>query len=68
MTTLTPDQLRRRDRVEGVIRLMAPALDVLLAVGDRVSRIVERGPDEYHSPRVASSDDPRRMAPRSMRG
>jgi hypothetical protein len=67
MTTLTPDELRRRDRVEGVIRLMAPALDLLLAAGDRVSRIVERGPDEYQAPRVTSSDAPRRMSPRSSR-
>ena len=68
MTTLTPDQLRRRDRVEGVIRLMAPALDVLLAVGDRVSRVVDRGPDRHHAARVATSRDPRRVAPRGVRG
>jgi hypothetical protein len=41
---LTPDQLRTRDRVEGVIRLMAPGLDLVLAVGERLSRIVE--PDD----------------------
>ena len=42
MSALTAGQLRTRRRVEAVIRLMAPALDVVLAVGDRVSRIVER--------------------------
>lgn len=68
MTTLTPDQLRRRDRVEGVIRLVAPALDLMLAVGDRVSRVVERGPDRHQAPRVATSRDPRRVSPRSVRG
>ena len=52
MAGLTPDQLRTRRRVESVIRLMAPALDVLLAVGDRVSRIVERDDPEYYPPRV----------------
>jgi hypothetical protein len=55
MAPLTPDQLRTRRRVESVIRLMAPALDVVLAVGDRVSRIVERDDVEYYPPRVTRS-------------
>ena len=42
MAPLTPDQLRTRQRVEGLIKLMAPALDLVLAVGERVSRVVER--------------------------
>jgi hypothetical protein len=49
---ITASQLRTRRRVESVIRLMAPALDVVLAVGDRVSRIVERDDPEYYPPRV----------------
>jgi hypothetical protein len=53
MASLTPSQLRTRRRVESVIRLMAPALDLVLAVGDRVSRIVERDDPEYYPPRVA---------------
>ena len=53
MPSLTASQLRTRRRVESVIRLMAPALDVVLAVGDRVSRIVERDDPEYYPPRVA---------------
>jgi hypothetical protein len=52
MASLTPGQLRTRRRVESVIKLMAPALDVVLAVGDRVSRIVERDDPEYYPPRV----------------
>lgn len=48
MSPLTPNQLRTRRRVEGVIRLMAPALDLLLAVGDRISRVVDRDDPEYH--------------------
>jgi hypothetical protein len=50
--SLTPDQLRTRDRVEGLIRLMAPGLNLVLAVGDRLSRIV--GPDdpEYYPVRT----------------
>ena len=38
--------------MEGVIRLMAPALDLVLAAGDRLSRIVERDDPEYYPPRV----------------
>jgi hypothetical protein len=57
MAALTPDQLRTRRRVESVIRLMAPALDVVLAVGERVSRLVERDDPEYYPPRVARGPD-----------
>jgi hypothetical protein len=59
MAHLTPDQLRTRERVEDVIRLMAPALDLLLAAGDRVSRIVEREDVEYYPPRVGRGEPPR---------
>jgi hypothetical protein len=54
----TPSQVRNRRRVESVIRLMAPALDLLLAAGDRVSRIVEREDAEYHPPRVTRPERP----------
>jgi hypothetical protein len=57
MAPLTPDQLRMRRRVETVIRLMAPALDLVLAAGDRVSRIVEREDTEYYPPRVTRGSD-----------
>jgi len=36
-------------RVERVIALLAPALDLLLAVGDRVSRVLEPD-DPYYAP------------------
>lgn len=52
MAPSTPAQVRTQDRVEGVIRLMAPALDLLLAVGDRVSRLVTREDSEYLPPRA----------------
>jgi hypothetical protein len=54
---MTPDQLRTRRRVEGVIRVMAPALDLLLAAGDRISRVVEREDVEYYPPRVTRGVD-----------
>jgi len=41
MAPLTPDQVRTRERVESVIRLAAPALNAVLAVGERISRLVE---------------------------
>lgn len=50
MGNLTPVQRRRRDRAEGLIRLIAPALDLVLAAGERLSRVVERGDDDYYPP------------------
>ena len=58
MPPLSPDQLRTRRRIESLIRLMTPALDALLAVGDRVSRIVEPEDVDYYSPRVRRDDPP----------
>jgi hypothetical protein len=55
---MTPDQRRRREQVEGVIRLMAPALNLVLAVGERMSRIVEPEDTEYYPPRPASTGGP----------
>jgi hypothetical protein len=39
---LTRAQLARRRRVESLISLVAPALDLLLYAGDRVSRVAGR--------------------------
>jgi hypothetical protein len=58
MAQLSPDQLRTRQRVEGLIRLAAPALDLVLAVGERVSRIVEPEDVEYYPPRVTRESPP----------
>jgi hypothetical protein len=44
MSTLTPQQRETRDRFEGLIRRMAPALDAILWVGERVARAAE--PDD----------------------
>jgi hypothetical protein len=55
---LTPDQLRTRGRVEGVIRLMAPALDMVLKAGEQLSRIVEREDSEYYPPRAGTGAEP----------
>jgi hypothetical protein len=58
MAQMTPGQLRTQQRVEGLIRLVSPALDLVLAVGDRVSRIVEREDVEYYPPRVTRESAP----------
>lgn len=55
---MTPDQLRTRERVEGLIRLAAPALDLVLALGERVSRLVEPEDTEYYPPRAAGGGPP----------
>jgi len=44
--TPSPTQLAWRGRIEAVLRVAAPALDLLLAVGDRVSRVVDRDDDD----------------------
>ena len=43
MAARSPSQLARRRRIEALIGLAAPALDLLLAAGDRVSRVAGRG-------------------------
>lgn len=48
--------MRTRERVETVIRLMAPALNLVLAAGERVSRIVEPDDPEYYPARVDGTD------------
>jgi hypothetical protein len=45
----SPQQLRRRDRFESALRLAAPFLDLVLAAGDRFSRIVAPGDSEGYA-------------------
>lgn len=52
----TPTQLVWRGRIEAVLRIAAPALDLVLAAGDRLSRVVER--DEMEPPAARASFDP----------
>ena len=51
MSHRTPGQLALRRRIESVIRLAAPALDVLLYAGDRVSRVAGRNQIDPDPPR-----------------
>jgi hypothetical protein len=50
----TPQQLQTRARIEAVIGLAAPALDLLLSFGDRVSRVV--APEDDYVPVRAAAD------------
>jgi hypothetical protein len=58
MAPLTPSQERTRERVETVIGVMAPALTLLLAVGDRVSRLVQPEDHEYYPARPLGDREP----------
>jgi hypothetical protein len=42
MAPKTPSGLANRARIESLLRLAAPALDLMLAAGDRVSRVAGR--------------------------
>ena len=59
---MTAGQLRTRRRVEGLIRVMSPMLDVVLAVGERVSKIVEPEDSDYYPPRVTRHSEPARKS------
>ena len=48
MSELTSGQQRMRERVESLIGIAAPALDLVLAVGERISRIAEPEDYEYY--------------------
>lgn len=58
MAPLTPDQLRTRERVETLIRIAAPALNLVLAVGERISKIAEPEDHEYYPPRTSTGTAP----------
>jgi hypothetical protein len=47
-----------RDRFETVISAAAPLLDLLLAVGDRVSRLIEPKDYEYYPVRDEDPEEP----------
>jgi hypothetical protein len=55
----TAGQLARQRRVEGLIRLVAPVLDVVLFAGEQVSRVAGRN--------EIDPDPPRRLGDRGVR-
>jgi hypothetical protein len=46
MAPPSPIEIAARRRLEQVLRLAAPALDLVLLAGDRLSRAVDSGDDE----------------------
>jgi hypothetical protein len=60
----TTPNVKLRGRIETMIRLLAPVLDLMLAVGDRVSRVVEREDPDYVPARTSYE---RESAPRGLR-
>jgi hypothetical protein len=64
----SPTQLQWRRRIEAALRVVAPALDLLLAAGDRVSRVVDRGDGELDSLPPAPVPPRRRVGPGSPAG
>lgn len=59
MAHRTPTQLALERRIEALIRLTAPVLDVVLFAGEQVSRVAGRNEIE--------PDPPRRLGDRSTR-
>ncbi len=61
MAPLSPTQRAWRARIESLLRIAAPALDLYLAAGDRLSRAVERDDLDWVPPRKAlpPSETPR---------
>ena len=50
----TPQQRIWRDRVEALIGLAAPVLDLVLNAGDRVSRALAPGDSDYYPIRASA--------------
>jgi hypothetical protein len=59
VTELTPSQERTRRRFETVIGLMAPGLSLVLAAGDRISRVVQPEDFDYYPVRPLGEWEPR---------
>lgn len=60
VAALTPAQRARVRRIEALIRVAAPALDLLLYAGDRVSRVAGRNQIDPDPPRRAMGSGPMR--------
>ncbi len=63
MAASTPN-VRLQRRVELVIRVFAPALDLMLLVGDRVSRVLDRDDPDHVPARMPFEGE---SAPRGLR-
>jgi hypothetical protein len=72
MGALTPIQRQRRSRVETLIRIAEPGLNLVLSAGELLSRAVQRGADDYYPPQRGtlppSSSSSRRTPSNRPRG
>jgi hypothetical protein len=59
VTELTSSQERTRRRFETLIGLMAPGLSLVLAAGDRISRVVQPEDFDYYPVRPLGEWEPR---------
>ena len=66
MAPPTPTQVRRRGRVELLIRILQPGLDLVLAAGDRLSRAVDRS-DDAPMPAIRFPEEVRPLEPGGTR-
>jgi hypothetical protein len=58
----SPTQLAWRRRIEGALRLVGPALDLLLYAGDRLARAVDRDDPEAALPTGPATPSPAQRA------
>jgi hypothetical protein len=65
---LTPAQQRTRERFEALIGVAAPFLDLVLAVGDRISRAAEPEDFEYYPVRAGEPEPPPEKSATAERG
>lgn len=64
MSNPSSDRTRGLGRVETLIWIAAPVLDLALLIGDRVSRLVDAEDPDYSPPRMAAEGE---SAPRGLR-
>ena len=62
MAQLSSSQLIWRGRIEAGLRVVAPALDLVLAAGDRLSRAVDRDEPELLMPGRLGHDHQRTLS------
>jgi hypothetical protein len=57
----TPGQLALRARIEALIGVVAPVLDLVLFAGDRVARVAGRNDIDPEPPRRIAGSPPERL-------
>ena len=58
MAALTPSQERNRKRFETLLGIAAPGLSLILAAGDRISRVVQPEDFDYYPVRPLGEWEP----------